>query len=251
MSKVFKSPMLSLENPYSISIPKNKKELHKRYERNPVIEDCEVNNVKYQAKKLLDEAYAKAQQILEQAEKERREILQKLQEEIKALKKQGYDEGFSIGKQEGFEKGLQEYKGHIKEAIELKKQFLLEKQRIVKLAEKDIVELSIKIVEKVLDEALTENRDYIINLISAGLNKCNEKEGIIIRVPQESYELVDSHRENILKSVEGISEVSIIGDITLKRGQCIIETPSEKINTSISQQLNFILNTLLGDKYDI
>lgn len=246
MSSVVKKSRLIIENPYKISLTKGNNNPNKLNTKNKIFIDHETDNNKYYAERLINESFMRAQQIIAKAEEQKDTIMQNYQNEIELAKKRGYEEGINIGIRDGFEAEINKCRQIIDEAVRVKSEYILEKQNIIQESEKEIIELSIKIIEKVLGKILEDHKEYVVNLILGGLNRINEKKDIIIRCPCKYYETIIDQKENILKEVEGLDNINIVKDPSLTTGECIIVSPTEKANVSIKQQLDFILKSLGG-----
>lgn len=246
MSSVVKGSRLIIETPYKISFTKDNDNLNEKNTKRKIFIDHEIDNNKYYGERLINESYMRAQQIIKDAVDQKELIMQDCQKEIELAKKRGYEEGINIGTQKGFEAGMEKCRHIIDEAVKIKSKCILEKQNIIQESEKDIIGLSIKVVEKVLSEILDSNQEYVVNLVLAGLKKISEKKDIIIRCSDKYYETIKDQKENILKEIEGLYDIDIIKDPSLTTGECMIVSPTEKADVSIKRQLDIILKSLGG-----
>ncbi|SNR89838.1 flagellar assembly protein FliH [Anaerovirgula multivorans] len=240
--KVYKSVEVIVGNKKELqfkgdNILKNIDEDTKETSENP--ED--INEIaQLRSKKILEEAELEKKELLSNAEKEATMIIEEAYEDSKTIcenaKTQGYNEGFQIGKQEGY----QEFQQLLQEAAEIKKQMFLDKKRLAKELEKDIVNLVMFCIEKVIDYELDNNHEVLLNLIKKGLKKCTFTETLVIRVSDQDYETLSTYKNKIYMMTEGIDDMQIKSDAALLKGSVVIETLSGKIDASIDTQINQI-----------
>lgn len=230
----------------------NKKEL--QYTGDNIIkkvceEDRESNNdepvdigelSKLRAEKILEEAELQKEELILTAEKEAALIIEEAYEDSKNIcenaRTQGFNEGLELGKEEGY----QEFQQLLQETVEMKKQILQDKKRLAKELEKEILDLVMFSIRKVIDYEIDNNHEVLLNLISKGLEKCTFTETLIIRVSDVDYEVLNTYKNRIYMMTEGIDDMQIKKDSALTKGSIVIETLSGKIDASIDTQISQI-----------
>lgn len=229
-------------DPYKIALNTEKKSHTKRtMESTNYIKDQTHKNY---ADRLVRDSYIKAEQIIKNAEVKKKSIIQASYKEVESAKKEGYEEGVKIGVQKGYEAGIRKSRDIIDEAIQIKREYILKRQEVIKESEKEIIEFSIKIAEKILGEILDDHKEYIVNMVLAGLEKAGKRNNIIIRCPANFYDVLVSQKNDILKRIKNLDEINIIKDPGLSTGDCIISSSIEEIDVSIKEQLDIILQSL-------
>lgn len=247
-----------IKSPFALSKAEDKKMIGIKNIFSP-LESSELNNkenetstsIRYdeaaiaEAENLLASAKQDAEEIrkqaLDEAELIRNQILnekKKVEEETEYAKEQarksGYDEGF----QQGLKEGKQTYDISI-----------LEAQRIVDMAKKDyvetieraepiIVELAIAISEKIIGEALKENKECWGTLLEQVMMEVREQDVIKIYVHPIWYERTLQQKEEIENLLSHGQELYIYPDSKLQETACIVETPFGQIDASIDSQLS-------------
>lgn len=193
-----------------------------------------------ESKQMLEEAGKQKKNILEDAKQEAVLIIDQAYEDSKTIlenaKNKGYNEGLRLGEQ----KGYKNYQDRIEEASQIKKETLAKRKIMVKELEKEIIDLVIYTMEKVIDHEIDNNHELLLNLIKNGLEKCTFTETLIIRVNENDYKIVNSNKNNIYMMTEGVDEVQIKSDAALAKGSVVIETLSGKVDASIDSQINQI-----------
>ncbi len=199
-----------------------------------------LESSKNQSREILIDAENKRKEIIDNAEKEALEIVKNAEinkgEIYKQAKDRGYNEGFEAGEQKGYE----ELRGKLREVAAIKKNTLEEKKETAWRLEKEIIDLVITIVKKIISHKIETDDQLLLNLIKKGLEKCTFTESLIIRVNKEDYTRVSDHKDSIYMMTEGIDDIEIKSDAALPRGSMIIETLSGQVDASIDVQISQI-----------
>lgn len=226
IEKIIEDAREEAEKEYEIIIDEAKEEALK------IIEDSEE-----QKESMINDAYVKAKEILE---------------EHKAI---GYDEGHEAGYKEGYEKGYNEGKVEssqlIKEAIDIKNDYISTKDKLLKELEEDIIELVINVYEKVIDKKTEEDNELIVSLVLNGISNLDLTDKLTIVVSKEDYNILEMAKEEILAKASMITELDIKYDISLVKGDCILETSKGNIDASLKNQLEEVkelLTTILNNE---
>jgi len=175
-----------------------------------------IANAREEADRIIGEAYEKSKDIMEKARQK----------------------GFLEGKKEGFEEGRVEADSIINEALTIKRKVEADKKLAAKDLEKEIIELTISTIEKILNRKIEEEYDIIQGLIQIGLEKCAFTEDLVVRVSPEDYEFTASIKDRILVLSKSVNDIAIKQDMSLVKGSCIIDSSSGSIDSSIETQFS-------------
>lgn len=215
-----------------------------------------VEEAKKNGEAIIKEAEEKAQHIIDSAHKEYETKLNNAYEEAKSIfkenKEKGYDEGYRLGKEEGYttgyEKGYMEGKEEsqklISEALDIKNSYINLRNRALKEAEKDLIELVIAIYEKVLYKKVQEDEEYIVSLILSGIEELEIKEKLTIIASKYDYEVLKEHEQTILAKASLIDSIDIRINDDMEKGDCILETSKGNIDVSLRNQINEVKDLL-------
>ncbi|WP_372994092.1 FliH/SctL family protein [Lutispora sp.] len=187
--------------------------------------------------RIIKEAREMYASILKEANEEANRIIKEKYDEMEELKKKELEEAYKKGFNKGYEEAKAKTKDIIKEAQSIKKSLDDRKESIYREAEEEIVELILNSVKKIIGNEIQQNKDIIISQIKIALEKCTYRDKVAIKVSSEDYPNVLVKKHIIESLVEGISELEIIEDKFLKKGDCIVDTPSGEVNSSIELQL--------------
>jgi flagellar assembly protein FliH len=226
-----------------------------------------IDDANIECERIVAEAKRVAQVIITNAEEQRESIIQSAYERSKEIfndsKDKGYEEGYEIGNTAGYELGTsQGYdKGYnegkvisetlIKEALEIKNQYISKKENLTKELEKDIIELVMSIYEKIINDKVQEENDTIIALVLNGIQNLDITDKLTIIVSKEDFDMLEMSKDIILAKASMISELVIRYDISYKKGDCILETSKGNIDVSITNQLEEVrelLTTILNNE---
>lgn len=171
----------------------------------------------------------------EQLEQERQTTLQSATDK-------GYADGYEAGKKEG----LTLYQDRCKELLTEMNAIGVEKQRVISLAKREILNLSTKIAETILKSELSFNQAVSLNIVSEALSKITDKDNIIIRVNHLDYEYISLNQAHLKELVPDIKHLQIIDDESVSQGGCIIETNLGYIDSTIETKIDSIKQALMA-----
>lgn len=211
-----------------------------------------ILNAKREAENIISNAYSESDDILNETYEKARSI-----SEIAGEK--GYDEGYQLGQEKGYEEGYQlGYKDGkedaeklIKEALDIKNEYIHKKNQLMREVENDLINLVISIYEKVLYKKVEEDKELIISLVLNGIDNLEISEKLTIIVSQDDYEIVNYYRDTILAKASLIDELDVRKNIDMEKGDCILETSKGSVDVSINQQLEEVkdlLKTILSNE---
>ena len=253
MSNVIKSfRVIETESKKIIDDSENKKVIEK------IIEDArEEAEKEYEI--IIDGAKEEALKIIENSEEQKESVINdaymKAKEILEEYKTIGYDEGHETGYKEGYEKGYNEGKVEssqlIKDALDIKNDYISTKDKLLKELEEDIIELVINIYEKVINKKTEEDNELIVSLVLNGISNLDLTDKLTIVVSKEDYNILEMAKEEILAKASMITELDIKYDISLGKGDCILETSKGNIDASLKNQLEEVkelLTTILNNE---
>ncbi|WP_026475999.1 FliH/SctL family protein [Alkaliphilus transvaalensis] len=243
--RVFKSTNIVIGEKKEISLAelenliKLKQEEFQKIEEEPQ-EELNLEEISQQAEALLTEAQEESTRIVEAANEEAQLILQEAYNDSQGIFEKAKRDGYEAGLIEGNNKGYQEVEKIIQEACEIKQQAILDKEAMAKEMEKEIIQLVISTVRKVIDHEVKEDQELLLNLIKEGLKKSTFSESLIIRVSEVDYDLVNSAKNKIYMMTDGIEKLEIKCEPSMEAGSVLIDTVSGTIDSSIETQIKTV-----------
>jgi len=223
-----------------------------------IIEEAKIKG-QNEYEKIIEDAKKKSLKIIEDAEEQKETMIDmayaRTEEILEETKKTGYNEGYELGYREGYETGYNEGKvksdALINEAVEIKNGYIYKKESLLKELEEDIIELVISIYEKLINKKNEEDSELIISLVLNGINNLDLTDKLTIITSKEDFNILEMARNEILAKASMISELDIKYDISLEKGDCILETSKGNIDVSLKNQLaevRELLTTILNNE---
>ena len=203
------------------------------------------------AQDLLQEAYAQIEEMKKQA---MQEIEQERQNALQQASEQGYQEGYASGYEEGISKGKQEayesmeqQKEEMLHAIAVKaSEHEVEYKKHMDEIEPKMVQTLTHIYEQVFQVELKNNKELVVHLLSNTMHNLEGNHEFLIHVSKDDYPIVSMQKKEIVKGTNiQPDEVDMIEDVTLNRGECMIETGNGVFDCSLGTQLEALKDELM------
>jgi flagellar assembly protein FliH len=204
-------------------------------ERNSLIEKAHKN-----AEQIISKANAHAEMIKEQIDSEKLAW----EQEKEALIEQAKQEGFQAGLLEGRQKGFQEFK----ESIDLAREVIDSAKKDYKLtlesSDKAILDLALKVSEKILGKMINENEENFLHLVKRALKEAREYREIELHVHPVHYGFLLSQKEELMSIFPRETNFYIYPNEDLSETSCVIESANGQIDASIDSQLEQVKKKL-------
>lgn len=194
-----------------------------------------LKNVEKRAAVIEEKALQKAAEIIKTAEIDAENIKEE-------MTRNGYNEGYEYGLNQARKEMHDEYKNGLKAIAEIIEELSENKKDILKQVEKDIVNLGIKIAEKILISEIDKNESSFINIVKNALNKADLKtmNKVLLRVSAKEYELVNNAKDELLLDMDNVLEIEVVKDGRFKSGDCVVEYASGKVEAGIDRQFKIL-----------
>ena len=228
-----------------------------------IISNAETE-AKVRANEIITEAMAKAEReakagaeaILEEARREAEELTQSAREHIDEERESARREGLAEGEREGrricdeqleaklreageeFENKIRDDDEKLKRVVE---ELYDEREKTFDGLEEQVVGLSLDIVKKIINPSEEALGGVFEMLIRNALKQINPDGKIIIRVSPAEYERFFSSGSAVFELDRGVTvTASVLRDVSLGEGDCVVDTEGETINAGLDTQLKFI-----------
>ncbi|OGF65755.1 MAG: hypothetical protein A2Y62_08665 [Candidatus Fischerbacteria bacterium RBG_13_37_8] len=208
---------------------------HNKIIKIPTIEEKVKHYSYFGANKIIGkesyETYGKAKEIVEDAEREAKERLEHVDAIISEQKEQAYEEGYK--------EGMRRMEEWIAEAENYYMRMMMESER-------DIVELSLRIAEKVIGEGLRNDPGLVRSVVKKALKKVEECRQVLVRIHSIDYRMIREWLEtgDFFKDKR---RVKVVSDDSIQGGGCIIESSSGGVDAQVKTQLELIRAVLLEE----
>ena len=166
------------------------------------------------------------------AQSEAQKIIERAKHESAAI--------FERSKQEGMEAGKKEVEVKINEALQTLNQAVIERKKIIKDSENEILRISLKVAEQIIRSEVSLHRDVCLNIVSEAIMRISDREQVIVRVNREDAEYIKRYKDRLSGILDGVKSFSVIEDSTIEPGGCIVETNLGYVDARISTKLKSI-----------
>lgn len=181
-----------------------------------------------------------AETIIQKAKEDSESIISKALSETQKIEQQAYEKGYQQGQQNGYEDGYKEsYEVNIEkakieaaqinnEAIHLLNSAKKVYEEYLKLKEKEIIELSVKIAESILHEKLEKDQG-LNKLIFEAIDISKKSKSYIIKCHPKHIDSVKEKVETWKHMLALNADIFVIEDLSAEPGNVVIEKENGKI----------------------
>lgn len=182
--------------------------------------------------------------ILSQARKQADELISQARTVAENIKNEGYENGY--------ESGISAGKAEVREILEKEKAKLSSQKEALEAAyekqlqdmEPRIADFMTKLVEKLTGVVIEDKGDIILHLVRTGLNETGKSTQFTIRVSPEDFPIVEAQKEKLLMLTDGQGEMLFREDKGLTKNQCVIETDTAIVESSLDIQLKNLMEDI-------
>lgn len=226
----------------------------------PTIEELELDYEKQKERlhndiNALELSYQDLQNKLTQAKEEAEDEIeewwqakqQEAAEEARKLAEDATQQGFQEGYEKGYRQIQQELAQKVEETNRLVQLAFKENKKIVQQSESFLLNISVNIAKKIIQQELKQHSEQIVAIVQAGLKQVMERGEILIQVSPDDYPLILSHSGELERYIDSDSVLRIIPDHTLaSAGGCMIQTPNGSYDVTVDSQLKAITKQLIA-----
>ncbi len=184
----------------------------------------------------------KAKDFLKKAE----DALKESKEKASLIEQEAYEKGFAQGEIDGLEFGKKEAVKVVENIENLSKGFAQIKTEIIKVHEKEILELIFSITEKIINYKINSDETIVRETVLKALRLAPEKGNIILRVNPEDFDYIEKVKPDFFAKFKELKSIKIVSDSSIGRGGCLLETQYGEVDARITIQLEKIFQTLEG-----
>jgi len=210
----------------------------------------DLGDLKQQADELKASAEQEAVRIVGAAHKERDRILEGSAEQGRIS---GHSEGHATGLAEGRTTGREEAfaensekLARLAEGCELALQkFEQAREELVFNAQEDGLRLVLEIARRVTLRSAAIDRDGLRERLAESLGRVLDPSRLVVRINPDDRELVSEIAPQLISRLSDSSQSEIIDDTSLMPGDVVVSSGRGWIDTSISAQLDRVINELM------
>ncbi len=154
--------------------------------------------------------------------------------ELGKIEKGAYEKGFAAGEKAGFEFGRSKADALFNGLGTILNDIALFREKFFKQCEKEIVDLTFAIANKVILCEVESNKEIVIEGIRNALKLVVASSEITIRVNPKDLEVINQYRDEFSRYVSGVKGLVLEGDEGIARGGSVVETNYGEVDSTIS-----------------
>ncbi len=159
--------------------------------------------------------------------------------DMEELLKKEYERGFLNGQASGKEE-VKAQLDMLKKAVE---EFSKQKQEAFKKAERQMVELSLKIARAIIGREASVDKEAVVSIVRDVLDEVKDKSKILLFIHPDDESVIREHLPKFMAGIE--ADIELIADDSVEQGGCLVQTPSGRIDALVSTQIEEMRKRLL------
>jgi flagellar assembly protein FliH len=195
-----------------------------------------IENAKAEADQILQQAKAEAQFHYENMENERIAWEQEKLVQADIAREKGYLDGF----EEGRGLGKAEYENKITLATQVIQSSKQDYDAYMQSSEKTILDLSLKVAEKILGTRISESEEDYLSFVKRALKEAKDYLEVQIHVNPLHYNLILARKEELQQVFPRETKIFIYPDSEVAESGLVIESEHGRIDAGIDTQLSEI-----------
>lgn len=177
---------------------------------------------------------------LDEARREAAEILADAEKEAKRIRSEAHRAGLAAGQLAGRE-ALEAAATRLESVA---KELSAYKPSLHDEARQQCVELALSVVRKVLGPLAEADAQAVIRVVEKALQQLSDREVLTIRVHPDDLKSLVEAKPRILETFDGIQKLTVLDDPSVKRGGCLVQTPTTEIDARLETQLQEIMRAV-------
>ena len=205
-----------------------------------------VRYAQLQAELIMNQAREDAQRLLEQA----REQAEQEQEEIRAgARDEGYRDGYAQGIAKAMEDSVRDREATAarleKEVQDFLEKASLARDEMLLQSRDELLELCLSVAEKVVRVSLKSSSEVIVRMIQTATERMKRQEWVHIYISGCDARQLAKISPALTSTLGALSQhIKVVPMGDDEGGTCIVETPEEIVDASVSTQMSNIRDVL-------
>jgi len=212
--------------------------------------------------KVTADAEAMKEKAIHDVEEMRKQMMEEAQADVAIMKNEAAVEldreramTIEIAKNEGYQLGMEQAKLEMdrmkNELQKQRKQWEEEYEDKLYDLEPQFVRHITNIYEKIFQIELSDKKEIVMNVLHNAMQKIEGTKNYIIHVSRDDYSLVNEHKNELVDAAMAADVIiDVVEDMTMKHGDCMIETANGIFDCGIDTQLTAIKRRLTLLSYD-
>lgn len=179
---------------------------------------------------------------VEEIEKQSEEALieQRVLERIALIQKQAYDEGYRLGKDEGYSAALEKRNNEIDRGLMDLSEVLASVQSLkpdlISNNEAHILNLIYQIAEKLAYDHIEQKPEVVLEVVRRAIHTAQAEEEVTVLVAPEQIEFLETYKNSENEKYEFLENIKLQASDQIQPGGCIVETNYGAIDARIAER---------------
>ena len=186
------------------------------------------------------------EEIEKQSEESR--IEQKVLERIALIQKQAYDEGYQLGRDEGYAAALEKRNNEINRGLSDLHDVLNSVQSLkpdlISNNESHIMNLIYQIAEKLAYDHIEQKPEVVLEVIRRAIHTAQAEEEVTVLVAPEQVQFLESYKNSDNEKYEFLENIRLQPSDQIQAGGCVVETNYGAIDARIEERFKKVWTEL-------
>ena len=177
-----------------------------------------------------------------------KDAINKAKEQSQKVKEAANNEGYAVGRKEGFQAGENNAREVFAPFLETLQEIIedltsLRKRMYVKM-EREMVEMIVELTKKIIRFDFADREDSVQDIIRLAVNSVLDRETMVIKVHPEDKTYAESYRPELHRAFGDAKNISFVAHPGVPRGGCVVDSNFGKVEAhldSLDAQIDKIL----------
>jgi flagellar assembly protein FliH len=176
--------------------------------------------------------------FLESARRQGAELIAVAREQAEAIAANAREQGFAAGYAEGTAQAERAAADLLAHAERTAREVTEYRAQAIADSERELVELSLKIAEKVLQRTFETEPERVVDVLRGALRKTFTRDGLTVVCNPADLQRLQAAGPDLAGSLGGLKDLQFITDRRVAPGGVVVRTPAGDIDATIESQLD-------------
>lgn len=159
-----------------------------------------------------------------------------------AVQSEAYARGYEEGERAGLETGGQRADAMVARLTQTVEELAGVRAQMIRQTERQMVELALAVARRIIHREVSLDRDLLIAMARVALDRLGETAKVTVKLHPQDFAATSAAR---VSKVMGTC-VTVVEDLRLERGACLVESDLGTIDVSVDAQIEEVARALLG-----
>ncbi len=179
-------------------------------------------------------ARRQADQVLAEARQEAERLVAEAKEQAEEIRRRAYEEGYAKGHQEGLEAARAKMEAAAEDLARAVRALEAARREVLAGLEGEIIGLVQAACDKLLLTPGAVDPKVIQEVVRQAMARLIDLEKVTVRLSRADLARVEEYRPQLAQQFSELGALELVADPELAPGDCLIETPTAKIDARLS-----------------